>query len=114
MPTKILELTIYDNDTAIAGSVYEITCKVEKTIGGLLYFPNVTWTIREGERDDIIANSPDSSTSILKFSPLKTSHAGNYTCSGTIFSLVHHEEPYSIMKTYHLTVQSKSIIVFIK
>ena len=109
VPSKILELTIYGNDTAIAGSMYEITCKIKKTIDGLLFSPNATWITGKGERDNIITNSPDSSTSILKFSPLKTSHAGNYTCSGTIFSLVRPEEPYSIVNTYHLTVQSKSM-----
>ena len=102
-----MDITIHSNGTAIAGSTYEITCEVKKEIDGLFNSPDATWTVGGRERD---TNSSGTSTSLLRFSPLKTSHAGNYTCWGTVFSLARPEEPYSIMKTHRLTVQSKSIV----
>ena len=109
VPSDILELIISGDGTTVAGNAYEIICRVEKIIDGLLYSPNATWTIEEEERDDIIINSFNSSTSLLGFRLLKTSHAGIYTCQGTIL-FVAHSEPYSILKRYNLTVQSKSTI----
>ena len=112
MPSDILELTISGDGTAVAGSAYEIICRVEKIIDGLLYSPNATWT-HEEERDDFIINSFNSSTSLLGFGSLKTSHAGIYTCQGTIF-FVARSEPYSIMEMYNLTVQSKFTIFTVR
>ena len=72
-----------------AGEVNYLNCSVLKTINGLVHSPNATWTVNGEhvqERDDINISVHETSISILTFNPLKTSHAGNYSCHGSLTS----------------------------
>ena len=87
-----------------AGDKYTLTCNVTAE-----FAHSVKWLDSNNtEIDDpdiaIVIVSDDNTTSLLlHFDPLKTSHAGTYTCVSSI------SEPTSIkMATRNLLVQSKS------
>ena len=72
--------------------MYSLNCTVSKTVAGLINSPTATWTIGgvavANGNDVTVSSTTDdmSTTSTLTFDPLRTSHEGIYTCSGTLTS----------------------------
>ena len=76
--------------SSIAGSMYSLVCTV-KVVDGLVVVPDVMW-IKDGR---VLVNgtnttltrtvSGPNSTLNLTFNPLRTSHAGQYTCNTSIY-----------------------------
>ena len=72
--------------------MYSLNCTVSKTVAGLINSPTATWTIGgvavANGNDITVSSAADdmSTTSMLTFDPLRTSHDGIYTCGGTLTS----------------------------
>ena len=72
--------------------MYSLNCTVSKTVAGLINSPTATWTIRDvavanGNHITVSSTTDDmSTTSMLTFDPLRTSHEGIYTCGGALTS----------------------------
>ena len=86
------------------GNMYTLTCIVAINVMGLSQAPNVHWFHNGNEVS--VEDTVTTSTKVIRFSPLKTSHAGNYLCSGNISSPA---PPYSVIvnQTRNITLQSK-------
>ena len=105
--------------TVRAGMVYNLTCTVLKTVGGLVNSPTAMWTIggvAVSSRNDIIvsgSNSTDdrSAVSTLTFEPLRTSHQERYICNGTLTSAAL-DMPLTPFTVEELRVQSKHLLSF--
>ena len=72
--------------------VYNLTCTVSKTVGGLTNSPTATWTsggvaLSNGNDITVSRTTDDiSATSMLTFNPLRTSHEARYICEGILTS----------------------------
>ena len=73
-----------------AGNTYTLVCQVS-VVEGLVVDPDVVWLDSSGRTVsglDITVGGPSIEGSVvtrnLTFSPLHTSHRGNYTCQATI------------------------------
>ena len=89
-----------------AGQKYTLECNVS-IITGLTDTPTVTWLHPNGtESGDSFTISPDTppSSSTLTFTPLTISHAGQYTCEGSIESPAL-DSPLTVRETQNVTVQ---------
>ena len=94
VPPTALTATVSSSGTARAGMVYNLTCTVSKTVGGLINSPTATWThvstgmaVTNGNGITVSTTTDDMSvTSTLTFDPLRTSHEGSFVCSGTLTS----------------------------
>ena len=86
-------VTITTTGSAIAGEMLTLTCRVT-VVEGLTVQLDVEWldsggsgAVMNGGDDVNVSNvmrSGSESTLDLKFSPLRTSHGGQYTCRATI------------------------------
>ena len=95
-----LTVTITASGENTAGEHYSLTCTVE--VVGSSDVPTITWITTEPEM--MSQTSDDNSThvrsNILSFTPLKESHANNYTCVVNVVDI-------TVTKSYLLDVQSK-------
>ena len=72
--------------------VYNLTCTVSKTVGGLINSPTATWTtggvaVTNGNGITVSTMSTDAANIItLTFDLLRTSHDDMYSCDGTLTS----------------------------
>ena len=95
VPPNAIAASVSSSDTARAGMIYNLTCTVSKTVGGLDNSPTATWTsgrvaVNNGNGITISTMNTDiAAISILTFDPLRTSHVGRYSCDGTLTSLAH-------------------------
>ena len=109
VPPDILVTNITLGGLNFAGEEYNLNCSVQKIIDGLFHTPITTWAVNGGlvqDEDDILIDTLESGKSTLSFNPLRTSHAGNYSCFGNITLLA---PPYhfSTVEHYVLDVQSE-------
>ena len=91
--------------TAIAGETFTLICSIEKKIDGLVNSPMVNWIFTQGYGSHSVRNS-STNGSVLTFDPLRTSHAGQYTCVGELFSLAYPMN-ISTQTNTNVSVQSK-------
>ena len=71
-----------------------LTCTVREAILGLTNMPSAQWmkdslVVERSESISLTETFRNDTTAVttLSFSPLKTSHAGQYTCQGTLDSV---------------------------
>ena len=94
VPPNAIAASVSRSGTARAGSIYNLTCTVSKTVDGLINSPTVSWTtdgevIVSGDGITVFTMTiNETSVSTLVFDPLRTSHGGQYSCDGTLTSLV--------------------------
>ena len=103
-PQSIMAITSHEG-TAIAGETFTLICSIEKKIDGLVYSPIASWIFTQEYGSPSIRNS-STNRSVLTFDPLRTSHAGHYTCVGELFSLVYPMN-ISAQTNTNVSVQSK-------
>ena len=91
-----------------------LTCTVHETISGLTNMPSAHWMGPSGPvisgEDSVTQTVRDNMTAnvTLTFSPLHTSHAGEYTCQGTVVTLAGVENAcLTINSTVNVTVSCK-------
>ncbi len=101
VPPNILRVNISQRGSGKAGEVYNLNCSILKKIDGLAHNPIATWIIN-GE--DLQEGSDVNS--VLYYYPLKTSHAGNYSCNGSLTSLAPPHQ-ISALEYYRLKVSSE-------
>ena len=80
-------------------------------MSGLTETPTAQWFDNKGlviEGNRVLSTGRQST---LTFSPLKTSHAGNYRCEGSVSSSAL-EQPLLISKIWELRVESKPFILY--
>ena len=92
VPPTALTATVSDSGIARAGMVYNLTCTVSKTVGGLINSPTATWitggvVVINGNGITVSTMSTDAANIItLTFDLLRTSHDDVYSCDGTLTS----------------------------
>ena len=115
VPPEVVTASVSRSGTARAGMVYNLTCTVSKTVGGLANTPTVTWTIGgvavSTGNGVILSDSTDDMSAIatLTFDPLRTSHEGRYICEGTLTS-PGLEMPLTPSTAEPLRAQSKQLV----
>ncbi len=97
------------NSPPQAGSNYSLSCTVSSD-----FSPTVKWLDPDNNEMDssnaiskAFVDGNYTTTLVLNFDPLKTSHRGVYSCVSTILSVLHER------KTVELEVSGKSIIASI-
>ena len=105
-----VNITASNNDPVIAGSLLTLNCT---TISN--HMPDMMWVGPNGpaiaENGSTVSEqvNGDLKSTILMFDPLRTSHAGNYTCISII------EDNFSTIQAHHLvTVESKPQFVNVR
>ena len=94
VPTTVITATVSSSGIARAGMIYNLTCTVSKTVGGLINSPTTTWTdvstgmaVTNGNGITVSTMTTDTANiSTLTFDLLRTSHIGTYRCDGTLIS----------------------------
>ena len=108
-------VTITTTGSAIAGEMLTLTCRVT-VVEGLTVQPDVEWldsvgsAVTSGMNDVTIGNvmiNSRESTIGLKFSTLRTSHGGQYTCRATINVPLMNISDLSNSSSQDVIVQSK-------
>ena len=64
-----------------------LTCTVREAILGLTNMPSAQWIKNNVSLGGTVRNDTTSAVATFSFSPLKTSHAGQYICQGTLYSV---------------------------
>ena len=70
-----------------------LTCTVSEAVSGLTNMPSALWMkdslVVEGSESISLTETRNDTTAVttLSYSPLKTSHAGQYTCQGMLDSV---------------------------
>ena len=87
----VVETVVSEDGPVEAGSAgLTLTCTVSEVISGLTNMPSAHWSGPVTSADDIVVTETvRNATTVsvaLTFSSLHTSHAGQYTCQGTIVS----------------------------
>ena len=93
VPRTVLNVTISSSDIARAGTIYNLTCTVSKTVNGLSNSPTATWMttgdVAVSNGNGITVSTMTTSEvaiTTLTFDPLRTSHNGRYICDGSLTS----------------------------
>ena len=92
VPSGAVTASVSSSGIARAGMIYNVTCTVSKTVGGLVNPPTATWTtggvaVTNGTDITIVTMANDTvAFSTSTFDPLKTSHGAQYRCSGFLMS----------------------------
>ena len=110
VPQDAISTTILSTEMLpVAGNTYTLTCTVAKKVMGLSRSPDVQWlrSKQVSTVEDTVMTSTYNITKKIRFSPLKTSHAGSYLCTGNISSPA---PPFAVIvnQTGNITLQSKS------
>ena len=105
-PNSIMAITSHEG-TAIAGETFTLICSIEKKIDGLLNSPMASWIFTQEYGSHSVRNA-STNRSVLTFDPLRTSHAGQYTCVGELFSLAYPMN-ISTQTNTNVNVQSKLV-----
>ena len=97
-----------------------LTCTVSEVISGLTNIPSAHWStytglITSGEHI-VVAETVRNATTVtvaLTFSSLHTSHAGQYTCQGTLVSPAAEDDIISTSDPVSVIVTSKCSVLYI-
>ena len=88
-----IEIMIGTSGSSVAGDEYTLTCTVTELLSGLTNMPTLQWLNSDNSPvtgNDISVgevNSMDTSATLtLTFTPLHTSHGGEYTCTAMLKS----------------------------
>ena len=116
VPSDPISARVNSSGSNVAGSEFTITCIVSEVISGLVAMPTAMWLSVDGRpvmpgNDISIATPPPSdrvAITTLTFNPLRTSHDGEYTCSGTITSPAQ-EGTIAVSERGDVSVQSKQL-----
>ena len=109
-------VAITTTGSATAGEMLTLTCRVT-VVEGLTVQPDVEWAdpgdgaVMSDVNDVTVGSvmrSGSESTLVLEFSPLRTSHGGQYTCRATINVPLIDISDLSNSSSQDVTVQSKS------
>ena len=92
--------------SAVVGEPYTLTCTIS-VLPGLVNTPTATWTYHNGS---VIQSTP--TTSVITFHPLRTSHAGQYICRGSVMSPASEGNPLIAMAPLTVTVQGKVLVMY--
>ena len=92
VPPGSLEVEVSEVGSLEAGSTnFTLTCTVHETILGITNMPSAHWMGPSGpvtSGEDIVVtetfSNDTTATLTLAFSSLRTSHAGEYMCQGTV------------------------------
>ena len=108
VPMSAINTTVTSTELQPAvGNMYTLSCMININVMGLSQTPNVHW-FHNGNEVSVVEYTVTvtTSTKVIGFSPLNTSDAGNYICSGNISSPA---PPYSVIvnQTRNITLQSK-------
>ena len=106
VPMNAISTTITSTELQPAvANMYTLSCMINVNVMGLSQTPNVHWFHNDNEVS-VVDDTVTTSTKVITFSPLKTSHSGNYICSGNISSSA---SPHSVIvnQTRSITLQSK-------
>ena len=106
VPMNAISTTITSTELQpVVGNMYTLTCVFTINVMGLSQAPSVHW-FHNGNEVSVVEDTVTTSTKVIGFSPLKTSHAGSYICSGNISSPA---PPHSVIvnQTRSITLQSK-------
>ena len=114
VPSKPLSISLSHAGTSTAGSNFNLTCSINETIMGLTGMPAIIWMKNNEELDPStdeslssrIIRSQSSTVSILSFLPLLTSHAGVYTCTGSLSSPLRGAEIIPVVQSETVNVSS--------
>jgi len=105
-----VNITASNNDPVIAGSLLMLKCTTMSN-----HVPDMLWIGSNGtaitENGSSVSEqvNGDLKSTTLMFDPLRTSHAGNYTCISNI------EDNFSTIQAHHLvTVESKPQFVNVR
>lgn len=116
VPMDVLIVNITPNGNNTAGNSFTLNCTVQKKSQGLLNSPVIIWTVdgeTVAEPETFSIDNSINGISILRFNPLMTSHAGNYTCRGLLHSpALSAEHPIESSLENHLEVKSKSSYIY--
>ena len=87
----VVEIVASEDCPAEAGSAgLTLTCTVSEVISGLSTMPSAHWSGPVTSGDDVVVTETVKNvttvTVAFTFSSLHTSHAGQYTCQGTLVS----------------------------
>ena len=87
----ITDVSIISSGTGTAGESYSLECTV--TVSGSNDQPTITWLMGPMNNQMMVSSGVETtgSMSTLTFDPLAISHAGTYTCRGTLGSAVDSE-----------------------
>jgi len=89
VPSPSLGLTFTPSGSLVLGSVINLICAAYKLFPGLTGYSTVRWILPSNSPSlNIISftTPDDGNISLLRFYPLKSSHATNYTCQVFYFS----------------------------
>ena len=92
VPPDVITASVSRSGTVRAGMVYNLSCTVARTVGGLVNSPTATWTtggVAVSNGNNITVSRTTNyiyATSTLTFDPLRTSHEARYICEGTLTS----------------------------
>ena len=111
----VADAVVSEDDPLVAGSAaLTLHCTVSETISGLTNSPSAHWVTSSGPvipGEDITVTetlrNATTATAILTFSSLHTSHAGLYTCQGTLVSPAAVYGINSTIDTVSVTVRCK-------
>ena len=106
VPDNTVTATHSTSGSAVVGEPYTLTCTIS-TLPGLVNTPNATWTYPNGS---VIQSTPTSS--VVTFHPLRTSHAGQYICKGSVVSPASEGNPLMAMNPLTVTVQGKVLVMY--
>ena len=100
VPDNAITATHSTSGSAVVGEPYTLTCTIS-TLPGLVNTPTATWTYHNG---NVIQSTPN--TSVISFNPLRTSHAGQYICRGSVVSSASQGNPLMAMAPLTVSIQS--------
>ena len=104
VPDNAITATPSDSGSAVVGEPYTLTCTIS-TLPGLVNTPTATWTYHNGS---VSQSTP--TTSVITFNPLRTLHAGQYICRGSVVSPASEGNPLMAMAPLTVSVQGKILL----
>ena len=102
----VMNLSINEIGSRIAGENLTITCTIMKTVNGLLKTPTVIWTGPGLPENNYLIKGQNTSSAVLTFNKIVTSQARNYTCQGMLTSPAL-SQPYVVVTNHSLAINSK-------
>ena len=116
----VVETVVSEDGPVEAGSAdLTLTCTVSEVISGLTNIPSAHWSTytglaTPGEHIVVIETVRNATTVtvVLTFSTLHTSHAGQYTCQGTLVSPAAEDNIISTSDPVSVNVASKCSVMY--
>ena len=107
-----IAFSITPSGTNTAGETYRLVCSV--TVTGSTDTPTITWLDPMGNQVSPDMLNTTGSMSTLTFSPLSASHAGTYTCRGTVEGVMESEATTVSVNSEYRLLTLICCVVFIK